>query len=216
MAEFVRDGVDGLHFAVGDAHDLARTLQRFVDEPGLIDELSRAFPEVKTIEDDAADMEYRYRALVCSREQRGPRIQTARTLWERAALAADAREGGVEQQGADMLLLRPGRSAVEYDIRGAGGGARTLRIEQLALGVEKHMPLGARVLVDGHEVGLLPLREPNRCDEVFASEFALELARGATRLRIEVLSDPKRPFVHARLKHLAITTRPRPSGTSSA
>ena len=208
MAEYVRDGVDGLHFDVGDAYDLAFTLQRFLDEPALVEQLSRSFPEVKTIEDDAADMEYRYRALVAARSGRGPQIRTARTLWERPALAADLREGAVEVQGADMLLLRPGRSAVEYDISGAGGGARTLRIEQFALAVEKHVPLGARVLVDGREVGFLPLHEPARKDEVFANEFELELARGAKRLRIEVLQDPKRPFVHARLKHLSISTRP--------
>ena len=66
MAEYVRDGVDGLHFPVGDAGALARVLRRFVDEPGLIGELSRDFPRVKTIEENAREMEYRYRAL-CAR-----------------------------------------------------------------------------------------------------------------------------------------------------
>jgi glycosyltransferase involved in cell wall biosynthesis len=66
MAEYVRDGVDGLHFPVGDADALARVLRRFVDEPGLVDELSREFPRVKTIEENARETEYRYRAL-CAR-----------------------------------------------------------------------------------------------------------------------------------------------------
>jgi glycosyltransferase involved in cell wall biosynthesis len=66
MAEYVRDGIDGLHFPVGDAGALARVLRRFVDEPGLIDQLSRDFPRVKTIEENAREMEYRYRAL-CTR-----------------------------------------------------------------------------------------------------------------------------------------------------
>jgi glycosyltransferase involved in cell wall biosynthesis len=66
MAEYVRDGVDGLHFPVGDADALARVLRRFVDEPGLIGELSRDFPRVKTIEENARETEYRYRAL-CAR-----------------------------------------------------------------------------------------------------------------------------------------------------
>jgi glycosyltransferase involved in cell wall biosynthesis len=66
MAEYVRDGVDGLHFSAGDAAALARVLRRFVDEPGLIDDLSRDFPRVKTIEENARETEYRYRAL-CAR-----------------------------------------------------------------------------------------------------------------------------------------------------
>jgi glycosyltransferase involved in cell wall biosynthesis len=65
MAEYVRDGVDGLHFPVGDASALARVLRRFVDEPGLIDELSRDFPRIKTISENARETEYRYRALCC-------------------------------------------------------------------------------------------------------------------------------------------------------
>ena len=65
MAEYVRDGIDGLHFPVGDAGALARVLRRFVAEPGLVDELSREFPRVKTIEENARETEYRYRALCC-------------------------------------------------------------------------------------------------------------------------------------------------------
>jgi len=65
MAESVRDGIDGLHFAVGDDADLARTLKRFLDEPNLLASLSQSFPPVKTIADDARDMEFRYRGLAC-------------------------------------------------------------------------------------------------------------------------------------------------------
>ncbi len=36
MAELVRDGVDGLHFAAADSADLARQLQRLLDEPELL------------------------------------------------------------------------------------------------------------------------------------------------------------------------------------
>jgi len=64
MAEYVRDGVDGLHFAVGDDADLAAKMSRFLDEPGLVDELSRDWMPIKTIEADAADTEFRYRALL--------------------------------------------------------------------------------------------------------------------------------------------------------
>ncbi|MEO7911888.1 MAG: glycosyltransferase family 4 protein, partial [Roseiflexaceae bacterium] len=36
MAELVRDGIDGLHFQPADAADLARTLQRLIDETKLL------------------------------------------------------------------------------------------------------------------------------------------------------------------------------------
>jgi glycosyltransferase involved in cell wall biosynthesis len=65
MAEYVRDGIDGLLFPAGDDEALAACLRRFVDEPGLADELSRDFPPVKTIAEDAAVTEARYRALCC-------------------------------------------------------------------------------------------------------------------------------------------------------
>lgn len=62
MAELVHDGVDGLHFRAGDADDLAAKLGRFVGDPGLAARLSR-FPEIKTIDEDAREMEFRYRGL---------------------------------------------------------------------------------------------------------------------------------------------------------
>jgi glycosyltransferase involved in cell wall biosynthesis len=65
MAEYVRDGIDGLHFAVGDDLDLAARMRRFLDEPYLAAELARGAPAVKTIEQDAAATEARYRALCC-------------------------------------------------------------------------------------------------------------------------------------------------------
>jgi len=66
MAEFVRDGVDGLHFSVGDASDLARKMGRFVDDPSLLAELSRDWMRVKTLAENAEETEFRYRGLVCS------------------------------------------------------------------------------------------------------------------------------------------------------
>lgn len=46
MAEKVTDGVDGLHFAVGDPLDLARVLARAVSTEGLWDQLHAAIPGI--------------------------------------------------------------------------------------------------------------------------------------------------------------------------
>ena len=65
LKEFVRDGVDGLHFSAGDHADLAAKMRRLLDEPGLVARLAEGLPEPKTLEEDAAATEYRYRALCC-------------------------------------------------------------------------------------------------------------------------------------------------------
>jgi glycosyltransferase involved in cell wall biosynthesis/GT2 family glycosyltransferase len=63
MAELVEHGRTGLLFRAGDADDLARALARLVDEPGLLAELSRSFPRVKSMAENAREMEFRYRSL---------------------------------------------------------------------------------------------------------------------------------------------------------
>jgi glycosyltransferase involved in cell wall biosynthesis len=49
MAEKVRDGVDGLHFRVGDADSLAETMRRAVDTPGLWQSLRERAPETPSM-----------------------------------------------------------------------------------------------------------------------------------------------------------------------
>jgi hypothetical protein len=204
MAEFVRDGVDGLHFRPGDVHDLAAKLRRFLDEPGLAAALSREFPPLKTLSEDGATMEYRYRALCARRTSFGPQpLARPTTLWERAGIGSSRREGACEQQGPSLLLLRPG-SAAEYDLSAGAGGPRSLRVEQFALGSERTLELGLRVLVDGVEVGQVPARASAGQDEVFAHELELELAPLARVLRLEPLAR-----CHARVQRLTLTTRPR-------
>jgi glycosyltransferase involved in cell wall biosynthesis len=65
MAELVRDGVDGLHFRPGDAADLARQLQRLLDEPDLLPRLragvARNVP--RSIEDEMRQLMEIYQGL---------------------------------------------------------------------------------------------------------------------------------------------------------
>lgn len=64
MADFVRHGENGLLFRVGDADDLARQMRWLLDEPSRVDALRRPAVAMKTMQQDAADMELRYlRAL---------------------------------------------------------------------------------------------------------------------------------------------------------
>jgi len=67
MRELVTHERDGLHFKTGDPGALAAVLRRLAREPGLLDRLARGVPRLKTLEEDAAQMEARYVALVEAR-----------------------------------------------------------------------------------------------------------------------------------------------------
>jgi glycosyltransferase involved in cell wall biosynthesis len=183
MREFVRDGVDGLRFAVGDPAALARTLRRFLDEPDLIPRLSRDFPRVKTAQENARELEFRYRALCCRKREGGARI-----LLDYRGIDALAKLGppsSIVQQGADMLLLRPGGSAVEYDVALARGGRREIALEVRALGGERTVQLGGRVLLDGAELGRIAPFRSSGSDETRTFRFTASLGPSSERLRVE-------------------------------
>jgi len=56
MAELVTDGVNGFLFEVGNAKDLTHVLQRFVDQPGLVETLRRGAPPVKTVDEEIEEL----------------------------------------------------------------------------------------------------------------------------------------------------------------
>jgi glycosyltransferase involved in cell wall biosynthesis len=60
----ITDGVNGLLYDAFSADDLARTLQRLIVEPGLVDRFASQLPAVKSIEQDAMEWEDRYEELV--------------------------------------------------------------------------------------------------------------------------------------------------------
>ena len=64
MREWVRDGVDGLLFHARDIADLRRQISRCIMEPTLVPQLSRAFPAVRSIAEDATLLEQHYQRLV--------------------------------------------------------------------------------------------------------------------------------------------------------
>ena len=123
MAEKVRNEIDGLHFAVGDAEALANTMRRCITEKGLWDRLAANIPEILSVEE--AVTQHRYQCFECdlpaSRE---------RQLWE----AAWAEEGGYARDAVKSADVSPKRNNKSGDVpskvfrRGSGSrqpGSRT-------------------------------------------------------------------------------------------
>lgn len=67
MAGLVEDGVNGLLFEIGNSDELRRQIQRIIDEPELLERFRGAIPHVKTVEEDARDMEEKMKELIRKR-----------------------------------------------------------------------------------------------------------------------------------------------------
>jgi glycosyltransferase involved in cell wall biosynthesis len=70
MSEKVTDGVDGLHFRTGDRYDLAETMRRAAETPGLWDELHAQIPREPShgVTEDVQIMTALYRRLLTADE----------------------------------------------------------------------------------------------------------------------------------------------------
>lgn len=64
MAELVRDGVDGMHFRLGDAADLRRVLQSIIARPAQLAAMRSRAPTVPTIDEQAERIRGHYRAVI--------------------------------------------------------------------------------------------------------------------------------------------------------
>jgi glycosyltransferase involved in cell wall biosynthesis len=67
LAEKVADGVNGLHFRVGDPNDLADTIGAAVSSPDLWEKLRTGIPKVRTTKQDVNSLIETYRELVESK-----------------------------------------------------------------------------------------------------------------------------------------------------
>jgi glycosyltransferase involved in cell wall biosynthesis len=205
MAEFVRDGVDGLQFSAGNHEDLARVLRRFVEEPELLERLSRDWMEIKTIEENARETEYRYRALACVERARANGM-----LLDCPGVQADRTQGPTEAQGPDLLLLRPGGAAAEYDLHvgyGRDGARIAVRVDLAVFGGEDSVRLGGRVLLDGDEVGRLGPISAGAEDEVHSVRLEASVRNGVAGravLRLESALFAGGPEVYLRVKHVQV------------
>ena len=131
-------------------------------------------------------------------------------LLEYAAQDAVLREGSVEEQDSDMLLLRPGGSAaVEYELQAVGAGQFEVAFDVCALGCEPMIAHGGRVFVDGQEIARLELFTPAGEDEIREVVVPVDLAAEARRLRVDLVFGDGADEAYLRLKRVTIRERAR-------
>ena len=205
MEEYVRDGVDGLLFRTGDADSLAGVLQRFIEEPELAAALSQDFMPIKTLDQNGAETEFRYRALCCLDRSaiHGPQL-----LLEHAGNQFVDQRGEALKQGTDMLILQPG-AAVDYDLSGLPAGPVQLILDVLALGVEPDLPHGARLSIDGTALGTMLRFTSSGCDELRTIVLDGDLPEGARRLQLDTAEAFGSDDCFLRVKRVAVRTRPK-------
>ena len=64
IPELINDGVNGLLFNPGDAHNLQEKMQNIVNNPDIIEKFKEKMPEVKSIGDNGREMEELYNRLL--------------------------------------------------------------------------------------------------------------------------------------------------------
>ena len=70
MRELVDHGTNGLHFKVGDSLDLRRRIVQLIKDPEEVTRLSAGMPRIKTIEENAREIEAMYeRLLGCPKDK---------------------------------------------------------------------------------------------------------------------------------------------------
>ena len=69
MREFVQDGITGFLFRPRDAADLREKIRHCIRNPALVRQLGVRAPAVKTITEDAVEMEKRYRQLLTAKDR---------------------------------------------------------------------------------------------------------------------------------------------------
>ena len=69
-AEYVTHNVNGLLFERANVQDLARQLQRLVDEPELVAQLRRGIPRVKPLDDEMSELLELYFQIAAKRSVR--------------------------------------------------------------------------------------------------------------------------------------------------
>lgn len=179
MADLVSDGRGGFRFRPGDDADLARVLQRFLDDAALAERVGGAAPAVKTVADNAAEMELKYKQAIGMHRAHSALLEVGARSFARVS-------GSAEPQGAASLLLRPapGRgSVVEHRFATNRRLSVELGLRTVHAAGEESVIQGGEVRINGRRVLLLPPR-PGAAAAVRDHFARVEIPRGAIRVEV--------------------------------
>jgi glycosyltransferase involved in cell wall biosynthesis len=85
IPELVRDGQNGLLFETGNSVDLQAKMERLIDDPSLLPIYSGNAERIKSIEENAAELEQIYERLIRQKGSRlSPLLITTRGTGDRA------------------------------------------------------------------------------------------------------------------------------------
>ncbi len=201
MRDLVKDGHGGLRFLPANDEDLAAKMSRFLVEPGLAAELVRKAPAVKTVDDNALEMEVKYKQAI------GMNI-AHRTVFSAPGAGFKAKSGPVETLGGDMVLLRPsgeGAGKVEYEIVTDGALRVDLRVTTWHVGGETAVIQGGEVRVNGAPVLRIAPHGANGSDGTSSFHAPVELTKGKNTIVVQNrVSGPGGGTLHLRVRDIAL------------
>lgn len=207
MANFVRHEVNGLLFRPGDPGDLAAVLDRCVRNRQLLVELGRGTPSVKSVQRNSKELEVYYRQCLSRADARSRAVPPARSEIEVGARRYDRKCGSVDNQGEDLVLLRPnGRepSKVSYRIESREGGTYRVELQTEVLRGESSVKIGGRVSVNGALLGAIPEHRYQAgapLDRRFTFPCALQPGQNLLEIDNAHPVDPEGQY-HVRLKRV--------------
>jgi len=213
MVDLIHDGKNGLLFEPGNAEDLAAKLERLLDEPGLLERLREGIPAVKTIEENARELETLYRSHLVSEPSRSKGHDgVSLPLQEFWGSSFSSSRGEVRIQGREFALLLPAGergSSVSYELRNPNGvPSHSVEVETELLEGESDVLLGGSVTLNGSPLGKIPphawdRRGPRRRRH----GFPCELRAGNNCLEIHNGDDRSDTLYHLRIKRVLVFAR---------
>ncbi len=174
LRERVRDGIDGLRFRPGDPSDLARTLRRLIDEPGLRGSLGRGPILAPALSEHLAALLARYAEA---------RERFARRVGRVGVVVVD--RGRPEDTAAAVASAADPSVAPQIVVVENGPGPAP----SLPAGVELVRLSENRGFAGGANAGIARLRDRG-CDRVLLLNNDASLEPGALRRLAEALEAP--------------------------